>query len=146
MRHETSTELKLGLAFHVGDCVAMLNTSEIISFVATRDPVRARVFYEKALGLLLVSDGPFALVFDANGTVLQVQKVEELSPARHTVLGWHVSDIRAEIEELKRKGVIFERYEGLLQDEQGVWVSPSGAKVAWFKDPDGNTLSLTQFQ
>lgn len=124
----------------------MLNTSEIISFVATRDPARARVFYEKALGLLFVSDGPFALVFDANGTMLQVQKVEELSPARHTVLGWQVSDIRAEIEELKREGVIFEQYEGLLQDEQGVWESPSGAKVAWFKDPDGNTLSLTQFQ
>ena len=77
--------------------------------------------------------------------MLRVQKVHELRPARHTVLGWRVPDIRSRIKELTKKGVRFERYDGLGQDESGVWTTPSGAKVAWFKDPDGNTLSITQF-
>jgi catechol 2,3-dioxygenase-like lactoylglutathione lyase family enzyme len=122
----------------------MLN-SKIISFVATRNPASAVKFYAETLGLRLVSDDPFAIVFDANGTMLRVQKVHELVPARHTVLGWEVADIRAKTRELMKRGVRFERYEGLAQDEAGVWTAPSGAKVAWFKDPDGNTLSLTQF-
>jgi len=120
--------------------------SKVIGFVATQNPARALKFYAGALGLKLISDEPFAIVFDANGTMLRVQKVHELRPARHTVLGWEVSDIRARIQELAAKGVRFERFDGLAQDESGVWTTPSGAKVAWFKDPDGNTLSLTQFQ
>jgi len=123
----------------------MLNSSRIISFVATQNAARARKFYEETLGLMLVSDDPFALVFDANGTMLRVSKVQELSPAKHTVLGWQVANIRAEMEELMKRAVRFERFERLLQDELGVWQAPSGAQVAWFKDPDGNTLSLTQF-
>jgi len=123
----------------------MIN-SKIIGFVATRNPASARKFYEGALGLAFISEDPFAVVFDVNGTMLRVQKVQELLPARHTVLGWDVHDIRAEIEALTKKGVRFERFDGLPQNELGVWTSPSGAKVAWFKDPDGNTLSLTQFQ
>ena len=123
----------------------MLKTSKAICFVATQHPARARKFYEKTLGLPLVDDGPFALVFDANGTMLRVQKVEELIPATHTVLGWDVPDIRATIKELRKRGVRFERFEGLQQDESGIWTTPQGAMVAWFKDPDGNTLSLTQF-
>jgi len=123
----------------------MLNTSKIISFVATQNPARARKFYQTILGLKLISDDPFALVFDANGTMLRVQKVHEIQPARHTVLGWEVPDIHADIKKLAKRGVRFERFEGLQQDELGVWMSPSGGKVAWFKDPDGNTLSLTQF-
>lgn len=124
----------------------MLNSSRVISFVATKNPASARKFYEKTLGLTLVSDDPFALVFDAKGTMLRVQKVQELLPAKHTVLGWEVDDIHAEIEELTKRGVRFERFQGLSQDESGVWSAPSGASVAWFKDPDGNTLSLTEFQ
>ncbi len=124
----------------------MLNSSKIISFVATKNPARARKFYGRTLGLKLISDDPFALVFDAAGTMLRVQKVGDLTPATHTVLGWKVRSIRAVIAKLAKQGVRFERYEGLLQDEQGVWTTPSGAKVAWFKDPDGNTLSLTQFK
>ena len=120
--------------------------SKIISFVATQNPASARKFYEQTLGLTLVSDDPFALVFDAPGAMLRVQKVKELRPARHTVLGWEVNDIRAEIAELTKKGFRFERFEGLTQNELGIWTSPSGAKVAWFNDPDGNTLSLTQFR
>jgi len=123
----------------------MLNSSRIISFVATQNAARARKFYEETLGLKLASDDPFALVFDANGTMLRVSKVQELSPAKHTVLGWQVANIRAEMEELMKRAVRFERFERLLQDELGVWQAPSGAQVAWFKDPDGNTLSLTQF-
>ncbi|MBI3877022.1 MAG: VOC family protein [Verrucomicrobia bacterium] len=124
----------------------MLNSSKIISFVATQNPARARKFYQRTLGLKLVSDDPFALVFDAHGTMLRVQKVQDFSPATHTVLGWKVRSIRAVVAKLAKRGVRFERYAGLVQDELGVWTTPSGAKVAWFKDSDGNTLSLTQFK
>jgi len=120
--------------------------SKIISFVATRNAASARKFYEEVLGLAFISEDPFAVVFDVNGTMLRVQKVPELRPARHTVLGWEVHDICAEIEALTKKGIRFERFDGLPQDELGIWTSPSGGKIAWFKDPDGNTLSLTQFR
>jgi len=122
---------------------AMLNRADIIAFVATTKPERARVFYEDALGLTLIADEPFALVFDADGVTLRVAKVQALDPAPHTVLGWSVNDIRGTINGLTKRGVIFERYDGLTHDEMGVWTSPSGARVAWFKDPDGNVLSLT---
>jgi catechol 2,3-dioxygenase-like lactoylglutathione lyase family enzyme len=119
--------------------------SKIICFVATRQPSKARVFYETTLGLRFVSDDPFATVFDAEGTMLRVQKVQELIPAQYTVAGWAVADIRARMKELIAKGVHFERFPGMAQDELGAWTSPAGAKVAWFRDPDGNMLSLTQF-
>jgi catechol 2,3-dioxygenase-like lactoylglutathione lyase family enzyme len=122
-----------------------LKKSKIITFVATKKAGAARKFYEETLGLTFVSDDPFAIVFDVNGTMLRVQKVEELVLAGHTVLGWEVADIRAEIEQLTKRGVRFERFEGMGQDELGVWTSPAGGKIAWFKDPDGNTLSFTQF-
>ena len=125
---------------------AMLNTSKVISFVATKNPGNARAFYEGTLGLPLISDEAFALVFNVSGTMLRVAKVQELVPAKHTVLGWDVEDIQAKVKELTKRDVRFERFEGLSQDEQGIWTSPSGAKVAWFKDADGNTLSLTQFK
>lgn len=123
----------------------MLNKSKLIGFVATANPAKAKAFYGDTLGLTLVEDGPYALVFDANGTMLRVQKVQELSPAGYTMTGWDVSDIRATVQQLVKKGVHFERYEFLTQDEWGVWASPAGAQVAWFKDPDGNILSLTEF-
>jgi catechol 2,3-dioxygenase-like lactoylglutathione lyase family enzyme len=120
--------------------------SKIICFVATQNPAKALEFYAVTLGLRLISDDAFALVFETNGTMLRVQKVQGLLPARHTVLGWEVVDIGARTSELTKRGVRFERFDGLAQDESGVWTAPSGAKVAWFKDPDGNTLSLTQFK
>jgi catechol 2,3-dioxygenase-like lactoylglutathione lyase family enzyme len=123
----------------------MLNTAKPICFAATTNPNLAKKFYKDVLSLSLVEDNPFALVFDANGTMLRVQKVQEHSPARHTVLGWEVADIAATIRQMAKKGVRFERYDGLTQDPLGVWISPVGAKVAWFNDPDGNILSLTQF-
>jgi len=124
----------------------MLNTSKLIGFAATTNSERAKQFYRDTLGLRLVEDSPFALVFDANGTMLRVQKVEGLSAARHTVLGWEVDDIVATIKQLAKKGVRFERYDALAQDKLGTWTSPNGSRVAWFKDPDGNILSLTEFR
>lgn len=124
----------------------MLNKSKIVAFIATKQPDNARDFYEKTLGLRLVSDDAFAIVFDANATMLRVQKVQEHIPPNYTILGWDVGDIQTEIKELMERGVKCEQYEWLEQDELGVWMAPSGAKIAWFKDPDGNTLSLTQFQ
>src|SRR5438067_7815467 len=108
----------------------VLSQSKIVAFAATSKPESAKSFYEQTLGLRLLSDDPFAVVFDANGITLRVQKVQAHTPPRHTVLGWDVADIRAEIGELSERGVSFERYEGLGQDESGVWTSPSGAKVA----------------
>jgi catechol 2,3-dioxygenase-like lactoylglutathione lyase family enzyme len=122
-----------------------LPTSELIAVLATTDLVRARVFYEKGLGLPIAGESPIACTFDAGGTTLRVIAVEKISPAPYTVLGWNVADIEASIRELTSRGVVFEDFEGVEQDELGVWRSPGGARVAWFKDPDGNTLSLTQF-
>ncbi|MGB9178444.1 MAG: VOC family protein [Pyrinomonadaceae bacterium] len=124
----------------------MLSKSKVVTFVATSKPESAKDFYEQTLGLRLINDDAFAIVFDANGVMLRVQKVEAHTPANHTVLGWDVTDIYTEVEELMGKGVRCERYEWLEQDESGVWTAPSGAKIAWFKDPDGNVLSLTQFK
>ncbi len=123
----------------------MLQEQELIAFVATRDAARAKAFYADTLGLHFVADEPVALVFDAHGTMLRVQKVDSHTAFPYTALGWRVADIAAEVEALTARGVRFERYEGFNQDAQGIWSAPSGARVAWFKDPDENVLSLTQF-
>jgi catechol 2,3-dioxygenase-like lactoylglutathione lyase family enzyme len=123
----------------------MLSHSPLVCFTASKNPDAAKSFYRDILGLRLVEDGPFALVFDANGTMLRIQKYSDHVPLRTTSLGWDVVDIRATIAALTERGVRFERYPAMDQDECGIWNSPSGARVAWFKDPDGNTLSLTQF-
>lgn len=123
-----------------------LGNQPVIAFVATRDAERARTFYRDVLGLDLVLDQlPFALVFDACGTMLRVTPVKELHPAAYTVLGWQVQDIVAAARAMANAGVRFELYPGLEQDELGIWTAPGGAaRVAWFKDPDGNTLSISQ--
>ncbi len=123
----------------------MLGKSDLICFAATRDAAAAKIFYADVLGLTLVEDGPFALVFDAHGTMLRVQKVQEHEPPPFTVLGWRVDDVAAKAAALIAKGVRFQFYPGMVQDTNGVWITPDGAKVAWFKDPDGNTLSLTEW-
>jgi catechol 2,3-dioxygenase-like lactoylglutathione lyase family enzyme len=103
-------------------------------------------FYRDTLGLRLLSEEPpFALVFEANGIMLRLGMAKELPPSHGTVLGWQVPEIAASVKNLGQAGVRFERYEGMDQNELGIWNSPSGAKVAWFKDPDGNTLSVTEF-
>jgi catechol 2,3-dioxygenase-like lactoylglutathione lyase family enzyme len=122
----------------------MLGTSKLIASAATRDAERAKEFYADVLGLTFVAEEPWAVVFDANGVMLRIQKVE-LPRVEHTILGWEVKDIRATMDHLRKRGVAFQRYEYLQQDAHGVWIAPNGAKIAWFKDPDGNTLSLTQF-
>ena len=122
-----------------------LSDQRVIGFIATSDPDRAKKFYRDTLGLRLVSEEmPFALVFDANGMMLRVTVVKEVSPAGYTVLGWQVPNIVAAAKALLEAGVRFERYQGMKQDGLGIWSSPGGSKVAWFKDPDGNTLSISQ--
>jgi len=125
----------------------MLGKCDLMAFVATKDPSRAKTFYEGTLGLRLVADETYALVFDANGTMLRVQKVRDLTPDPSTALGWQVPDIREAIRGLVAKGVAFMRL-GLAffpQDDLGIWTADDATKVAWFKDPDGNILSLTEF-
>jgi catechol 2,3-dioxygenase-like lactoylglutathione lyase family enzyme len=122
----------------------MLGSSELVAFVATTDIERALVFYRDTLGLSLVEESPFACVFDAHGTPLRVTPVGEIRTAPYTVLGWTVDDIRATVQGLEAAGVRFERFEGMDQDDVGVWTAPNGAQVAWFADPDGNVLSLTE--
>ena len=122
-----------------------LSDQSIIGFVATSDPDQAKKFYRDTLGLPLVSEEmPFALVFDAHGTMLRVTVVERVVCAGYTVLGWQVPNIVAAAKALSEAGVRFERYQGMQQDELGIWSSPSGARIAWFKDADGNTLSISQ--
>ncbi len=129
----------------------MLNTAKLGAFVPTIDAERARKFYVDVLGLRFISDDPFALVLDANGTTVRVSKVGEFTPQKFTVLGWEVTDIQSTVSELEKSGVSFEKYGFPGQDEHGIWTAPAvdnatgGAKVAWFKDPDGNVLSVTEF-
>ena len=123
----------------------MLSFLRIMAFVPTKNIKQARSFYEGVLGLLYVSEDQFALVLDAKGILLRVALVPEFQPQQFTIVGWEVSDIKNEVARLQGQGVHFEKYGMKGQDEQGIWSSPSGAKVAWFKDRDGNVLSLTQF-
>jgi catechol 2,3-dioxygenase-like lactoylglutathione lyase family enzyme len=122
-----------------------LGNASLIAFLATTDAARARTFYEGTLGLQVVEDSPFALVVDADGTMVRIQKVEAFTPHPFTALGWGVDDVTATVRDLAKKGIAFNRYPGLEQDADGVWTSPAGARIAWFSDPDGNVLSLTEF-
>lgn len=122
-----------------------MSTHAIVAFLATTDSERAKSFYRDVLQLRLVEDTPFALVFDANGTTLRIQKVESMRPTPYTALGFAVSSIATEVQSLAAHGATFERYPGMDQDALGIWHVPgTEAKVAWFKDPDGNLLSLSE--
>ena len=123
----------------------MLQAGDVIAFAASADLPRARAFYEQVLGLRMTEQNDFACVFDANGTMLRVTAVAEVARPGYTVLGWRVADIEATVRDLAERGVVFLRYNGMDQDDDGVWTTPGGDKVAWFADPDGNVLSLTQF-
>lgn len=122
----------------------MLGNSGLVAFLATAKPVESLSFYKESLGLTVIDDSPFALVLNANGTTIRIQKVESVISVPYTVLGWAVTDINATVHELTAMGVQCERYEDLPQDVSGIWETPGGAKVIWFKDPDGNLLSITQ--
>jgi catechol 2,3-dioxygenase-like lactoylglutathione lyase family enzyme len=123
----------------------MLADSDVVAFVPTMDLERARAFYEGTLGLRFVEDVGIAIVLDASGTMLRITSVPELRPAAHTILGWSVHDLTGTVRRLAERGLAFERYQRPAQDMHGIWVAPDGDRVAWFKDPDGNTLSLTEF-
>ncbi len=124
----------------------ILSTSKLTAFIGVSDPDRAKQFYRDTLGLTLVSEElPFALVFDAGGTMLRVTLVQAVVPAPYTVLGWQVTDVAETVKTLQDRGVHFERFPGLNdQHELGIWTAPSGVQIAWFKDPDGNLLSVAQ--
>ena len=123
----------------------MLTTSDVIAFSSTTDLATARIFYEGVLGLPVVDETAYACVFDANGTMLRVTAVAQVARPGYTVLGWSVTDMTEAITELEARGVAFTRYEGMEQDAQGIWTTPNGDRIAWFADPDGNVLSLTEF-
>ncbi len=116
-----------------------------MQFVASANHKAALEFYRDVLGFALLEDSPFALGFDAAGTMLRVQKVASLDPYPFTAIGWQVVDIAAEHDRLAERGVSFLDFPPFEQDERDIWTAPDGAKVCWFRDPDGNTLSLTEF-
>ena len=116
----------------------------MIGFIPTQDADRARRFYEGVLGMRFVSDDSFAIVLDAEGTTVRLVRAGEFSPQRFTLLGWEVADIAETVEDLAAAGVSFERHGFPGQGEDGIWHAPGGARVAWFKDPDGNVLSVSQ--
>lgn len=113
--------------------------------MATTDIAAAREFYERVLQLRVIDESNIACVFDVNGTMLRLTPVAELLPAPYTVLGWRVTDITAAVRELTGRGIEFIRYDVMDQDDLGIWSTPHGDRVAWFRDPDGNVLSVSQF-
>ena len=123
----------------------MLESRDLVAFVGAADLDRARAFYEGVLGLPVTERTDFACVFDSGGTMLRVTAVPAVAQPGYTVLGWRVPDITAVVRELTGRGVTVLHFDGMQQDEDGIWTTPGGDRVAWFADPDGNTLSLTQF-
>ncbi|MDP9361901.1 MAG: VOC family protein [Acidobacteriota bacterium] len=123
----------------------MLGKTDIAAFVPTLDFDKSRAFYEGVLGLRFVKNDGFAMVLDANGIMVRVSRVQnDFKPAGFTILGWKVSDIETIVSALQERGVVFERFGFFEQDALGIWTAPTGDKVAWFKDPDGNILSVSQ--
>ena len=118
--------------------------SKLVGFAITTQPERATQFYRDALGFKFLKDDGFALVLEANGIMVRAAKMKEFTPAQFTILGWQVSDINQVVRELAARGVHFEIFGFFKQDELGIWTAPTGDKVAWFKDPDGNILSVSQ--
>lgn len=123
----------------------MIGSGELVAFVPATDLGRAREFYGDTLGLDVEDESPFAVVVRSGRVMLRVTKVDGLRPQPFTVLGWSVVDIAATAKSLRDSGVESIRYDGMDQDELGVWTTPDGSRVLWFADPDGNTLSVTQF-
>jgi len=122
----------------------MLSSCNLIGFLLTKDYDKARAFFEAKLGFAFVSVDQFALVMQAGENMIRISKVPDFTPARNTVLGWEVQDIESIVSWLKQRGVTFEKYPFIQDPEAGIWTTPKGDKVAWFKDPDGNVLSVSQ--
>jgi catechol 2,3-dioxygenase-like lactoylglutathione lyase family enzyme len=123
----------------------MLREAPLMAFIPVRDLAQARTFYGSTLGLAVAEENPYAVVVDAMGTMLRLTQVDELRVQPFTIAGWEVPDVGTLIDALSARGVTFTHYEGMGQDERGIWTTPGGDQVAWFTDPDGNTLSLTTF-
>ncbi len=121
----------------------MLEAATLVAFVPTSDTARARRFYQDVLGFRLLDNSPFAVVFDACGTMLRVAAAAGFKPHPFTVLGFSVANLEECMTEMAAKGIVFERYRGMDQDGAGVWTAPSTSRIAWFKDPDGNLLSVS---
>ena len=122
----------------------MLSAGKLIGFVPTTDSDRSRKFYEDKLGFKFVSDDQFALVMQAGEFMIRIVKGAKFTPAQYTVMGWEVTDIEATVKWLNGRGVTFEKYPFVQDQKHGIWTTPNGDKVAWFKDPDSNVLSLSQ--
>lgn len=122
----------------------MLANAAVMGFIPTRDFAEARAFYVDILGLAFVSQDEFALEVESNGTHIRIAKVQEFTPFPFTILGWRVPEIVPAVRSLADKGIIFECYQHLQHDEDSIWTAPGGTRIAWFRDPEGNTLSLSQ--
>jgi catechol 2,3-dioxygenase-like lactoylglutathione lyase family enzyme len=122
----------------------MANLSKMVGFLVTTNPDAARGFFTETLGFRLLTDDHHALAFDTGNALLRVGKAQTFTPAHGTVLGWEVADIHAAVTDLQTKGIAFERFPGMAADEHGIFTFPTGDQVAWFKDPEGNLLSLSQ--
>ena len=122
----------------------MLASGKMMGFLFTKDYDRARAFFEGKLGFEFVSVDQFALVVRAGESVIRIGKVQDFTPAQGTVLGWEVQDVEAVVAWLQGRGVTSEKYPFVQDQERGIWTTPNGDKVAWFKDPDGNILSVSQ--
>jgi catechol 2,3-dioxygenase-like lactoylglutathione lyase family enzyme len=123
----------------------MAALDKLIGFIPTRNGDAARVFYETKVGLRFISEDQFAIVFQSGANIIRITRTGSFTPAPFTILGWHSSQIEQDVRDMTARGITFERYDYMgLQDELGIWTAPGGAKVAWFKDPDGNTLSISQ--
>ena len=117
---------------------------KVVTFLLTQRPEAALAFYRDTMGLHFLRDDGFALVFDLDGVMLRIGRVQEFTAAQNTVLGWEAEDIAQEVTRLAARGILFERYPNMGQDAQAIATFPNGDRVAWFKDPDGNVLSLSQ--
>ncbi|HRV84919.1 MAG TPA: VOC family protein [Saprospiraceae bacterium] len=124
----------------------MLANGILKAFIPTVDPQEAILFYRDLLGFELMSEDDYAMEFNANGTLLRVTIVNEFVPQPFTILGWNIENLVFTVRQFNEKNIYFEIFDFLEQDDLGIWNSPGGAKVAWFKDPDGNILSLTELE
>lgn len=123
----------------------MISESSLVGFIPSMDLIKAKSFYTQILGLLLDHEDDYALEFNVRGCRIRINKVNEKFPVPYTVLGWSVMDIGTTVSELIQKGIQFEKFDGLNQRENGICTFPDGSQVAWFKDPDDNILSITQY-
>jgi catechol 2,3-dioxygenase-like lactoylglutathione lyase family enzyme len=122
----------------------MLASMDMVGFLLTKDYEKARSFYEGNLGFEFVSLDQFALVMQAGKSMIRIVKVADFTPLRSTVLGWKVDDIEGMVDWLTKSGVVFDKYPFVQDKERGIWTAPGGSKIAWFKDPDGNVLSVSE--